>query len=473
MAKLQIRNITKKSLIYSIGTIISSLSTLLLIPIFSKYLLPSEYGKYELSYSLTFLIITISFFETHITMLRFMYGIKNEDNLTKKQAIYSSAFFRTFSTILLIGIGFIVSKITYYPFEKVSLFFGFCFTSGLFYLNCARGFDKEYEYTTAFSIFHITNLISNVIFLIFLKKGADTLFISLSLSYIAQILYLEIKLKIISSFKRKYINFKLIRKMLKFSIPLAIAAVGIWILQFYSNIRIVALLGSRNNGLYTMALNFARSIPAFANGAIIAWEEIAFSVRGTNDEKNYYFSKIIGKVIVNLSCIYIVFIPFVRLIIPFYLDTSYHDIIVVVVIATAGRTIDFFSLFLASIFGNQINSKPLMISTSIGAVVDLLIINYMINKYGIIGAAISDCIGFIIVVLIRFFWLKFENNYNIQFMKITLFILISLIVGYLSVTLSYNHIFILLAISICISSPILLSRPIMKIKEFIKMKLNK
>ena len=61
MAKLKKRNITKKSLIYSIGTIVSSISTLILIPIYSKYLTPSDYGNYELAFSLTFLLVIFSY----------------------------------------------------------------------------------------------------------------------------------------------------------------------------------------------------------------------------------------------------------------------------------------------------------------------------------------------------------------------------------------------------------------------------
>ncbi len=468
MAKLQIRNITKKSLIYSIGTLISSISTLLLIPMFSKYLEPADYGNYELAYSLTFLIITISYFETHVTMLRFMYGIKNENNKTKKEAIYSSALFRTLSTVLLVIIGYFTTKITFFPYHRVSLFFGVCFTFGLFYLNCARGLDREYDYTTAFSIFHITNLLSNFIFLVILKRNAESLFISLSISYLTQIIYLESKLKIISSFSRKYINFRLIPKMLRFSIPLAIAAVGTWVLQFYSNIRLVAILGSDSNGLYTMALNFSRSIPTLANGIIIAWEEIAFSVRGETEDKNKFFADTISKVIIILSCIYMVFVPFVTLVIPYYLDSSYHNIIAVVVIATAGRTVDFFSLFLASIFGNKINSKPLMISTTIGAVVDLLIINMMINNYGIVGAAISDCIGFVIVALIRFYWLKFENHYNIKFIKISIYILIAMVIGYLSIIFDTKQNILLVILALIIAAPNILPKTIEKIKETLK-----
>ena len=465
MAKLKIRNITKKSLIYSIGTIVSSLSSLILIPIYSKYLSPSDYGKYELAFSLTFLLVIISYFEIHVTMLRFMYGIRNENVKTKYEAIYTSAFLRTISTLLLLVFVFFINRVTLYPYYQYGIVFGFCFALGFFYLNCARGFDKEYEYTTAFSIFHIMNLIVNSFLLIVMKMGAESLLISQSISYLAQAIYIESKLKIIKNFERRFINFKLLPKMLKFSIPLAIAAIGIWVLQFYSNIRLVALLGSSANGFYAMALNFARSIPTFANGVIIAWEEIAFSIRGDTQDKNKYFADSISKVLVMLSCVYMVFVPFVTLIIPYYLDPSYHNIISIVVITTAGRTINFFSLFLASIFGNKINSKPLMISTSIGAIVDILIINFMINKFGIIGAAISDTIGFTIVALIRFYWLKIENHYNIKFFKIFTYFAIATAIGYLSLLVNEKQNIILVVVAILIAAPNILPGPIAKVKE--------
>ena len=466
-SKLQIRNITKKSLIYSIGTIVSSISTLILIPIYSKYLSPTDYGNYELAFSLTLLLVMVSYFEIHVTMLRFMYGIRNENVKTKHEAIYTSAFLRTISTLLLIVFVFGLNRVTFYPFYKVAILFGFSYALGFFYLNCARGYDKEYEYTTAFSIFHIINLIVNSFLLIVLKKGAQSLLVSQSISYLAQALYLELKLKIFRNFKFKYINFRLLPKMLKFSIPLAVAAVGIWVLQFYSNTRLVALLGSEANGYYTMSLNFARSIPSFANGVIIAWEEIAFSVRGDATEKNKYFADTISKVLVLLSCIYMVFVPFVNLIIPYYLDSSYHNIIPIVAISTAGRTINFFSLFLASIFGNKVNSKPLMISTTIGAVIDVLIIDILIRKYGILGAAISDGIGFVIVALIRFYWLKFENHYNIKFFKILSYISLAVVVGYLSNIVNFSQNIVLILFTLVIAIPNIAPNFVVKLKQVI------
>ncbi len=425
------RHLSKKTLIYSIGTITSCVAVLLAAPIYTRTLSTSEFGNYELSYSLIFLLCTVGFFDIHTAMLRFMYGETEESEEAKNKAIYSSGFLVIILVALLFLTVPLTSIITTLPFVKASIFYGIFFSFANFYQNVARGSDRDLEYSLAFSIYHIINLITVIYLLIGRKYSSWSLLIAMGTGHIIEIIYLEIKLKVIKNFKSKYIDFRLIRRMFKFALPLAVSALGTWILNYYTNIQIVKLIDAHSNGIYSMAVNIARSIPSISFGLLMAWQEVAFSFKGDLAEKKVYFSKAIEKILVFLSLVYIFFLCGATLVIPYYLDNSYLPVLNVLFLVTGCMTFETISNMMASIFGNSINSKPIMVSILIGAIIDLIILGPFINKWGIVGAGYASLIGFGLTSIIRVVWIMKVEELKINVKKILFYVCLSFVGAYI------------------------------------------
>lgn len=429
--KIKNRHLSKKTLVYSIGTITSCVAVLLAAPIFTRTLTTTEFGNYELSYALIFLLCTVGFFDIHTSMLRFMYGEKVENEETKKKAIYSSGFL----VIILIGFLFIsvpiTSKITNLPFVKASIFYGVFFSLANFYQNVARGCDRDLDYSLAFSIYHIINLITVIYLLVNKSYSSWALLIAMGTGHFIEIIYLEIRLQIIKNFKAKYIDFALIRKMFHFAFPLAISALGTWILNYYTNIQIVKQIDAHSNGIYSMAVNIARSIPSVSFGLLMAWQEIAFSYKGDLEEKRVYFSKALENILIFLSLFYIFFLCGATLIVPYYLDNSFIGVLEVLFLVTGCMTFETISNMMASIFGNNINSKPIMVSILIGAITDLIILVPFINRWGIMGAGYASLIGFGLTCLIRVVWIVKSEKLKINAPKILFYITLCIFGAYI------------------------------------------
>lgn len=425
------RHFSKKTLIYSIGTIISSVATLLAAPIYTRTLTTTEFGNYELSYALIYLLCTVGFFDIFTSTLRFMYGEKVENEENRNKAIYSSALLVIILTMLLFLTVPITALITPLPFVKASIFYGVVFSIVKYYQIIARGSDKELEYSLGFSIYHIINLLTVCYLLVIKSYSSWSLLIAMGCGHIFEILYLEHKLKLIKNFKLRYIDFHLMGKIFHFAVPLAVSAAGSWILNYYTNIKIVEILGADSNGIYSMAVNIARSIPSITYGVLLAWQEIAFSFKGSEIEKKKFFSVAIENIITTLSLLYVLFLSLATLVVPYYLGSTYHGVLDVLYITCACMTFETISNMVASIFGNSINSKPIMISIVIGAGIDLITLTPLINQYGIIGAGYSSMIGFGVTCIIRLIWIIVYEEIRINYLKILFFIFIGFLGGYL------------------------------------------
>jgi len=255
--------------------------------------------------------------------------------------------------------------------------------------------------------------------------------VAMGCGHIIEIIYLEYKLRLIINFKLRYIDFHLMGRIFHFAVPLAVSAAGGWILNYYTNIKIVEILGADSNGIYSMSVNIARSIPSITYGVLLAWQEIAFSFKGCEVDKRKFFSEAIENIIVTLSLLYVLFLSLSTLVVPYYLGPSYHGVLDVMYITCACMTFETISNMLASIFGNSINSKPIMISIIIGAGIDLLTLTPLINSYGIIGAGYSSMIGFGITCIIRAIWIIGSEKLKINYIKILFYISIGVLGGYL------------------------------------------
>jgi O-antigen/teichoic acid export membrane protein len=425
------RQFSKKTLIYSIGTVISLVAALLAAPIYTRTLTTAEFGNYELSYALIFLLCTVGFFDISTCTLRFMYGEKEENTENRNKAIYSSAFLIIILTALLFVTVPITSLITPLPFVKATIFYGVLFSIAKYYQIIARGSDKELDYSIGFSIYHIVNLLVVCYLLVVKKYSSWSLFIAMGCGHIIEIMYFEYKLKLIKNFKIRYIDFHLMRRISHFAVPLAVSAAGGWVLNYYTNIKIVEILGADSNGIYSMSVNIARSIPSITYGVLLAWQEIAFSFKGTEIEKRKFFSGSLENIIITLSLLYVFFLSLSSLVVPFYLGPTYQGVLDVLYLTCACMALETIGNMLASIFGNSINSKPIMISILIGAGIDLIILTPFINAYGIIGAGYSSLIGFGVTCIIRAIWIVISEKLKIDYFKVIFYILIGVLGGYL------------------------------------------
>lgn len=425
------RSLTRKSLIYSIGPIASALSYLLIIPIYSKYLKPADYGNYEYTFAILTVIMGVSFLDIFFTTLRFMYGREEESERAKNVAIYSGSFLFLCSCIIFIVFILIANQIFTLHFLKYAIFFAFFRILGEEYTSFVRGKDEELLYAIGNALCVLTTLACTILLIVVLKKGAECIFISAGIGYLVQCVFYECKIKVIKNFKFEYIDKDTIILMLKFSLPLAISSIAHWFLNYYSRIVIDANLSSIENGLYGMAITLANGIPTIAGSIMLAWEEIALSKQGGKEEKEKFFSKALSRMFRVLCCCYIVYLSGIYIIFPYYVDASYEGIKILLPIVIAGTIISTLKSFTTSIFGNDIDSKPIMISAALGALCNVLVITPLITKFGVVGASLAYFLGYFVSIVFSLSWLYHKQHYKIPFWTLFYCILLSSIAGYL------------------------------------------
>lgn len=99
-----LKKIVKSSGIYFLGSILSRLIAFFMLPIYTKYLSPAEFGEYDLSLVYMQFFISFFFLDIYIGIMKFLLDSNFSNIKNYKEKVLFSGFFIFF--ILLGYIGF-------------------------------------------------------------------------------------------------------------------------------------------------------------------------------------------------------------------------------------------------------------------------------------------------------------------------------------------------------------------------------
>ncbi|MFD9627726.1 oligosaccharide flippase family protein [Peribacillus muralis] len=458
--------LAKSSFIFAIGNLGSKIIFLLLVPIYTYYLSTDEYGNVDLittTISLLLPITTLSIFDA---VLRF-----SMDNAYEKKLILSNG-------ISLTIVGFIFSFLLYpiflivFPFDDYLLYFYillFFQSINSTFLQFLRAIDKLKIYAVNGILSAVLVLLTNIYFLIILNWNVSGFLISMIISNIISCIFIIIAGRLYRYFSRNFINIKLLKEMLLYSIPLIPNAVMWWVMGLSDRYIITYFLGMSANGLYAVA-NKIPSILNIVNSIFLqAWQLSAIEEKDSKSKSQFYTNvfNIFSTTIFLFTSILIIFL---KIIIFTFLAQEFSDSWKYVPFLLLGIVFSSFSGFLGANYLAMKNTRGIFKTSMIGAIINIIGNFILIPIIGINGASLSTMISFMFIWIIRVFETKASITIKINYFSFIfslLILLIQITVLYINVKYEYLIQVLLLGLLVFISRKHLL----FLLKE-LKMKFN-
>lgn len=463
------KSFLKSTLIYFVGNVLMKLMTFFLLPVYTTYLLKAEIGLYEKTSSIiTFSAMTV-FLNIWAAVLRFMYDYQKDQD--KYIAINNGLLIFFVAAILYTSGLWIFNYFRPTPYMIYIYFYGLFTIFHYLYGNIARGFGKNLLYAVSGVIASLTTLITNIILIVYFQMRIESLYISVCVGYLMQILIIEFKLKIIVKFTIKDISKNLIKNYLKFCIPLSISTLISWFLDGYNKVYISENLGNAANGLYSVAGKFSGALALIASCIILAWQEMAFKNADTDNvsEKNNTYSGAINTYLYYMMLGVAALLPVITLIFPFIIRKDFQAAYVYVPFHILGTTLGTFMNFYSQIFFADKKTVSVTISFGISAVSNFILLSILVPKLGIQGANYSVIASYGVGLLLMAFFTR--RIIKIRFGNLKT--LISFLLMVLSfVIYQFNNIFYAMAFLFIFALFFTLSE-IKNIKAFLKLLLKK
>lgn len=440
MSKL--KRFISTSAIYFVGNIMSKMVAFILLPLYTKYIIPEQYGEYDLVLTLINLIAPIAFFQIWDGMFRFSFD-SEEDN-DKYKVINNAIFVFTLGIALYFIFFFCIYNFYKFQYSWSAITYGFLFAVQYIVSFAARIFLKNALFVFSGLLNTLIAAVTNVVLIVIFDWDVESLYVAASCGCCVQILLIEINLHLFSNFKVKDLDKQVCLQMLRFSIPLCIATISYWLLSGFTKISVTNSLGVSDNGQYAVANRFASMITVFVNVFQFAWNEIAYLMANDKNRTEKYTESIIllFKTVIMGSAIVCILIKFVF---PYFIDGQYSKSFYLIPISILGVAFNAIAGFLGTFFMTEKKTNYILYTTLIVALLNCIICALFIDKIGLLGVVSVLTGAFALLMVMRLILLKtkFGVDVHVKSFFYIFFFLIALIVYYSHLSAIIDVVFII------------------------------
>lgn len=420
------KKLIKNTIIIAIGKICTQFLSFLLLPLYTSYLPTSDYGVVDLIVTYVSLLVPVITIQQEMAVFRFLVDTRGKKEESKKviSSSLSVVCRLLFAALIVGGIALLFIDIPYKILILVNIV---TLTFSNFFLQIARGFGKNVQYSTASAIAGIVTILSNIVLIIFCHFGAESILISSAIANLLCAFYLFFALKIYSYISLKFSNRKTVKEMVKYSAPLVPNGISWWIINVSDRTIISAFISTAANGIYAMANKFPTIISSLFGIFGLSWTESA-SLHINDKDRDEYFSSVYNNSLKLFSCFSLGLIACMPFIFPIFIKEAYAESYLYIPILTLAAFFNCIVSIYSAIYVAKKMTKKVMNTSLISAGINLLIDLCLIKVIGVYAAALSTAVAYLTMAIYRHFdlkkYVKLRIDYKILVLSVVAFVLV-------------------------------------------------
>ena len=435
MSKKVIRNIS----FYTIGAIIPKIIGFFLLPIFTRYLSPTEYGIISYTNTIMAFLLAFTVLALNTYLLRCVFDYEKEED--RKKLVGNVFIFITTINCIMLGLELTLFpklilifniKVEFYPYFLLALINNFLNVFSVVPLVIYRYKGKAINFVILNATKAFIQIIFSLILVIHFNMGVLGRYYG---SLITNVIFLLIYIIII--YKNAILNLNLpqIKKGLLFSLPLVPSSFLNIIINVADRIILERYVSLADLGIYSVSYTLGAVLQVFAYGSYLAFEPIVFSKIGKKEFpqtiikiRKYYLY-----VIFCLSFLYVLFSKEILYIMVSSKFSSGYKVIPIIIFSIIFLSENY--LFVTILIGIK-KTKVLLVLNLIGAITNVIVNILLIPLIGIYGAAISTLMCHLVMFCLLYLYLN--KHMGMKYLKINKDIISLLIGSLLAYVFIYN-----------------------------------
>jgi O-antigen/teichoic acid export membrane protein len=419
----------KNSGIFLLGNIGSQGVRFVFLLVCTHLLIPEEYGIVEIisqTATLALPIVSIG-----IAGAVFRYSMDKEENPT---GVFTNG-------LAVIFIGSVVLLVLSPIFRLVNIFDTFItYLLTLIIIQMiqvatkqfTRGIGKVKIFVISDFINSLSTLLFGIIFIFYYHWGIQGYLLSYILAYAFDSVFLIFGAKLYAYIDIKTISLSQMKKMSKYSLPLAPNSIMWWLTETSNRYFILYILGTSMTGIYAVASKIPGLITLFTSVFFMAWQMAAVEEYLSEDKSQFYSKTFevfwIGMVL-SASSIFIVLHWFMIIFVSpeFYEAWRYIPLLILSSLFSS------FQAFIGTNYTASKNTIGALKTSGCAAGTSILLNIILIPLMGLYGAAIATLISYIFVFILRYFdtakfviinidWIKFVLSFIVLAIQMLLLI---------------------------------------------------
>jgi O-antigen/teichoic acid export membrane protein len=399
-----LRRLATTGAAYTAASILSKLIAVALLPLYTRYLTPADYGAAEVMFAAVVSASIVVRFGMIEALLRFYY--KDDEDPARVVATSFAALFWLSTVAALVALPFAgpiseallgeeAAKLaSATDLARIAIGGLWVLTMVEYLLTLFRLEERARAYfvTTIVNVLAAIGL--TVVLVVGRDEGARGLLLGSYLSGAA------VALGLIAMQWRRLslrIDRPLLRRMTRFGLPTMPAELSLYLLNFVDRIVIVRSAGLAEAGLYSLAVKFAQAVNVLVRGFQLAWPPLAYSIRDDGEARRAYAAIVTWFV---AGCAFVVtgMWLFSRWIVRILAAPQFFDSYEAIGLIATGVTLYALYMVLVVILGRTGRTEFNFPATIAALLANLALNIALVPPLGIVGAGLALVASYLVVV---------------------------------------------------------------------------
>jgi O-antigen/teichoic acid export membrane protein len=288
----QLTRLGRHSLVYGLGGLVSRILAVLLLPLYTRYLTPADYGKIETLVALTTVLAIVLRAGISSAFFRFYFDSPEPE---RRRTVLRTSFWFTMATSTIglaavVALAVPISDALFGSGGAANLVraSGVALWAQMNYEQLTSLFRVE-ERSTAFVSASLANVLLTIGATVWLVVIADKGPLGVIVGNFTGTLVVYLALL---GYRREQLGLefdrKLLREMNRFGIPLVPSALFLWVTNFSDRIFLVKLADTHEVGLYSVGVRIASAMVLLLTAFRMAWPAFAYSIEDDREARRTY-----------------------------------------------------------------------------------------------------------------------------------------------------------------------------------------
>lgn len=397
-----LRRLATTGAAYTAASIVSKVIAVALLPLYTRYLSPEDYGAAEVLFAAVVAASIVIRFGLIEAILRFYYQ-EDEDPAQVVKGSFAGLFW--LSTLGALALLPFAGPLSEALLDRSDPSLVRIAIGGLWVLTLWEFMLTLFRLEERARAFFVTTILSvlasiglTVVLVVGFDEGARGLLLG---SYAAGAAFVVGLIALQWRRLSLRIDRDLLRRLFRFGLPTMPAEVSLYLLNFVDRLIIVRTLGLAEAGLYSLAVKFAQAVNVLVRGFQLAWPPLAYSIRD-DDEARRTYATVVTLFVAGCAWVVAGMWLFSRWIVRALAAPEFFDSYEAIGLIATAVTLYALYLVLVVILGRT-GRTEFNFPAAIGALVTNVALNLLlVPPLGIVGAGLALVASYTVVLALMY-----------------------------------------------------------------------
>lgn len=397
-------SLAKNTVILAVGKLSSQMIGFVLLPLYTYYLSPAEYGFVDLV--VVYITLLMPALTLQLEMASFRYLVDARNSEAERSKIVSNILYMAVPLVSPWLVAFAVyGLITDFEYTWLVLFAGVAMLLSNLAQQMTRGLGDNKKFAIASMLIGLFTLLGALVFIVYMGLRIDGMLLSVAVANVAAAVYLTASMKLYKYAKLRMRDKKLQREILGYSVPLVPNGIAWWVINASDRTIISIMISTAANGIYAVSTKYAAILSSLFGIFNMSWTEAA-SMHINAPDRDKFFSQVANATIRFFGALGLGLVAVMPFLFPLMVNQEFNEAYLYIPIMVIGVFFNAVVGIYSAIYVAKKLTRQVMNTSIAAAVLNIVLTVGFVPLLGLYAAAGATAVAFLAMAIFRHYDVK-------------------------------------------------------------------